>query len=145
MNFFKYIDYLINQKSGENMSSSSPPEKSQEILPQHNNGMMVPGNMRNLNNPPSDEPDMKPQGQGDLDLPGYCIGGSCDLGFSSLEEGGDIRLDSFEYLEGNTDSKTCNIEQPTNQMPSQPVLSSKNEKTKQFDDDYARMMQERGR
>jgi hypothetical protein len=30
-------------------------------------------------------------------------------------------------------------------MPSQSVLSSKNEKTKQFDDDYARMMQERGR
>lgn len=142
---FKYIDYLINQNSDTPDLKQSSNEKSQEILPQHNNGMMVPGNMRNLNEPPSDKSDMKPQGQGDLDLPGFCIGGSCDLGFSSLEDGNDIRLDSFEYLEGDADSKTCSIEQPTNQMPSQSVMSSKNEKSKQFDDDFARMMHERGR
>jgi hypothetical protein len=142
---FKYINYLVEQKSGKKSSSPSPPEKSQEMLPQQNNGMMVPGNMRDLNGPPSDGPDMKPQTDGDLDLPGFCIGGSCDLGFSSLEEGDDARLDSFEYLEGDADSKTCRLEQPANQMPSQSVMSSKNEKSKQFDDDYSRMMQERGR
>jgi hypothetical protein len=142
---FKYINYLVEQKSGKTSSSPSPPEKSQEMLPQQNNGMMVPGNMRDLNGPPSDGPDMKPQTDGNLDLPGFCIGGSCDLGFSSLEEGSDTRFDSFEYLEGDADSKTCSIEQPTNQMPSQSVMSSKNEKSKQFDDDYSRMMQERGR
>ena len=137
---FKYINYLIEQNSGKTSSSPSPPEKSQEMLPQQNNGMMIPGTMKNLNEPPSDEPNIKPQGQGDIDLPGFCIGGSCDLGFSTLENEDDTRLnDNFEYLEGNETTKTCNIEQTHNQ----PTISSKNEKTKQFDDDYSRMMQER--
>jgi len=137
---FKYINYLIEQKSGKTSSSPNPPEKSQEMLPQHNNGMMIPGTMKNLNEPPSDEPDIKPQGEGELDLPGFCIGGSCDLGFSTLENEDDTRLnDNFEYLEGDETTKTCNIDQTHNQ----PIISSKNEKTKQFDDDYSRMMQER--
>ena len=137
---FKYINYLIEQNSGKTSSSPSPPEKSQEMLPQQNNGMMIPGTMKNLNEPPSDEPNIKPQGQGDIDLPGFCIGGSCDLGFSTLENEDDTRLnDNYEYLEGNETTKTCNIEQTHNQ----PTISSKNEKTKQFDDDYSRMMQER--
>tara|TARA_Y100000389_G_C17422536_1_gene497574 strand:- start:554 stop:1162 length:609 start_codon:yes stop_codon:yes gene_type:complete len=137
---FKYINYLVEQISGGKSSSPSPPEKSQEMLPQQNNGMMVPGTMKNLNDPASDEPDMKPQGQGDLDLPGFCIGGSCDLGYSTLENEDDTRLDdNFEYLEGDETSKTCNIEQTQN--PS--TVSTKNEKSKQFDDDYSRMMQER--
>ena len=137
---FKYVNYLIEQKSGKTSLSPSPPQKSQEMLPQHNNGMMIPGTMKNLNEPPSDEPDIKPEGQSDVDLPGFCIGGSCDLGFSTLENENDTRLDdNYEYLEGDETSKTCNIEQTHNQ----PTISSKNEKTKQFDDDYSRMMQER--
>jgi hypothetical protein len=137
---FKYINYLVEQKSGKTSSSPSPPEKSQEMLPKHNNGMMIPGTMKNLNKPPSDEPNMRPQGEGDSDLPGFCIGGSCDLGYSTLENDDDTRLDdNYEYLEGDETTKTCNIEQTQNQ----PTVSSKNEKSKEFDDDYSRMMHER--
>ena len=141
---FKYIEYLINQKTGKLNSSPSSSEKPQEMTHNINNNTMVPGNMRDLNEPKSDGPDVKPQSQGDLDLPGFCIGGSCDLGFSSINEGDDIRSDNFEYLESDSQTKTCNIQQPPNNLSTQAVLSSKNEKSKQFDDDYTRMLQERG-
>lgn len=135
---FKYIEYLIKNTSEES-SSPSPEKKPSELLPNHNNGLMVPGNMRNLNEQPSDSPDVKPQSQGDVDLPGFCIGGSCELGFSSINEDEDIKDGSFEYLEGNEETKTCSLDFNKNE----PVISSMNEKTQQLDNDYNRMMQQR--
>ena len=108
-----------------------PPDQSS---PQMNN--MIPGQMKNLNQPPDDnnQAQNKPDASGDLDLPGFCIGWSCDLGFSPLEGEDMGGMDNFEYLEVNSDTKTCDIDNG----------STKSEKAKQVDDDYSKMMQERG-
>lgn len=75
---------------------------------------------------------VEPQGDDDL-LPGFCIGGVCELGFSSIENDKDISMDnSFEML----DSEDI--------TPEMDMGNTKNEKTQQMDDDYSRMMQERG-
>ena len=93
----------------------------------------IPGNMQN---------DVKPQDQSlpdantddDEMLPGFCVGGVCELGFSSLENEKDISMDNiFELLE-NTEDIT----------PQMDEGSTKSEKGKQMDDDYSRMMKERG-
>ena len=68
----------------------------------------------------------------ELDLPGFCIGGSCDLGFSALE-GDDVQDGNFEYLEGEESTKSCSIDN-----------TNKGQKAQQMDDDYSRMMSERG-
>ena len=127
---FKFLEYLISEKTKE-------PTKP-ELLPEDN---IIPGNiaqpsqMRNLNQPPDDNNELhkKPDESGELDLPGFCIGGSCDLGFSALE-GDDIQEGNFEYLEGEESTKSCSIDNVTN----------KGQKAQQMDDDYSRMMAERG-
>ena len=68
------------------------------------------------------------------DLPGFCIGGSCDLGFSPLE-GDNIQEGNYEYLESEESTKSCNIDNN---------VTNKGEKAKQMDDDYSRLMAERG-
>ncbi len=133
---FKFLEYLISEKTKKLEEPSKP-----ELLPEDNNGM-IPGNMsqpsqmRNLNQPPDDNNQLhkKPDESGDLDLPGFCIGGSCDLGFSALE-GDDIQDGNFEYLEAEASTKSCSIDNN---------VTNKGQKAQQMDDDYSRMMAERG-
>ena len=91
----------------------------------------VPGNMQN---------DTVKQNEPKLDIdedemfPGFCVGGVCELGFSSLEDEKDITMDNtFEILNSSGD-----IEPQMNEG------STKSEKAKLMDDDYSRMMKERG-
>ena len=132
---FKFLEYLISEKT-----KADEPTKP-ELLPEDNNDM-IPGNMvhpsqmRNLNQPPDDnnQSHKKPDESDDLDLPGFCVGGSCDLGFSTLE-GDDIQDGNFEYLEGEESTKSCSIDNN---------ITNKGAKAQQMDDDYTRMMTERG-
>jgi len=139
---FKFLDYLINENNVKKEVIENKNIRVNDLMPKQDNNMVPtspqeqPSQMRNLNQPPDDnnQSQNKPDSSGDLDLPGFCVGGSCDLGFSPLE-GDDIGdIDNFEYLEVNSDTKTCNIDN----------ITTKSEKTKQVDDDYSRMMQERG-
>ena len=67
-------------------------------------------------------------------LPGFCIGGVCELGFSSIENDKDISMDNnFEILNDSGDI-----------IPQMDMGDTKSEKAQQMDDDYSRMMQERG-
>ena len=76
---------------------------------------------------------IEPQNDDDL-LPGFCIGGVCELGFSNIENDKDISMDNtFEMLENDG-----------NIAPEMDMGDTKSEKGKQMDDDYSRMMQERG-
>ena len=91
----------------------------------------VPGNMQN---------DTVKQNEPKLDIdddemfPGFCVGGVCELGFSSLEDEKDITMDNtFEILDSSRDIE-----------PQMDEGNTKSEKTKQMDDDYSRMMKERG-
>ena len=111
--------------------------------PMHNgNPMQVnqPSQQKNLNIPGNMQNDMvkrneSPPNDDEL-LPGFCVGGGCELGFSSLENENDITMDNtFEILEGGE------IKDITPQMDEG---NTKSEKAKQVDDDYSRMMQERG-
>ena len=133
---FKFLEYLINEKT-KTVEPSKP-----TLLPKDNNGMIPenvsqPSQMRNLNQPPDDNNQLhkKPDESGELDLPGFCIGGSCDLGFSALDEGDDIRDGNYEYLEAEESTKSCNIDNN---------VTNKGEKAQQLDDDYSRLMAERG-
>ena len=123
---FKFLEYLISEKT-------KPEEHNTEMIPGH---MSEPSQMRNLNQPPDDNNQLhkKPEESGELDLPGFCIGGSCDLGFSQLE-GDDIQDGNFEYLEGESSTKSCQIDNN---------ITNKGEKSQQMDDDYSRMIAERG-
>lgn len=133
---FKFLEYLISEKTVQ-----KEPNKP-KLLPENNNGM-IPGNMaqpsqmRNLNQAPDDNNQLnkKSDESDELDLPGFCIGGSCDLGFSTLEDGDDIQDGNFEYLEGEESTKSCSIDNN---------VTNKGEKAQQIDDDYSRMMSERG-
>jgi len=132
---FKFLEYLISEKT-EKQEATKP-----ELLPDDNNdtipeNMAQPSLMRNLNQPPDDNNQLnkKPDESDDLDLPGFCIGGSCDLGFSALE-GDDIQDGNFEYLEGEESTKSCSIDNN---------VTNKGQKAQQMDDDYSRMMAERG-
>ena len=132
--------------------------------PMHNGNPMnlnSPGNMKNLNVPGSQSDDVKnvmqgmsngirnnietensmmpqsqsiePQNDDDL-LPGFCIGGVCELGFSNIDNDKDISMDNnFEMLDSSGDI-----------TPQMDMGHTKSEKAQQMDDDYSRMMQERG-
>ena len=52
-----------------------------------------------------------------------------------MEDGDDIRDGNFEYLEGEESTKSCSIDNN---------VTNKGEKAQQMDDDYSRMMSERG-
>ena len=147
---FKFLDYLIKENVTKKEAVENKNERVNDLMPGQSNGIGPqgpqgpngqPSQMRNLNQPPDDNNKMqnKSEESGDLDLPGFCIGGVCDLGFSSLEGDDMGGLDNFEYLEGDSDSKTCNLDNTASNNS-----STKSEKAKQVDDDYARLMQERG-
>lgn len=168
---FKFLNYLIEQNSNspDDVNNDLMPPKSRDntnshknMGPMHNGNPMNlnnPGNMKNLNVPGSQSDDVKnimngmrtnienekentmlpqtqnvePQNDDDL-LPGFCIGGVCELGFSSIENDKDISMDnSFEMLDSSGDI-----------TPEMDMGDTKNEKAQQMDDDYSRMMQERG-
>ena len=99
--------------------------------PSQQKNLNVPGNMQNdtikQNGP-------KPNIDEDEMFPGFCVGGVCELGFSSLEDEKDITMDNtFEILNSSGDIE-----------PQMDEGSTKSEKAKQMDDDYSRMMKERG-
>ena len=168
---FKFLNYLIEQNSNnsDNVSNDLMPPRNEHsnnmnnhknMGPMHNGNPMnlnSPGNMKNLNVPGSQRDDVKnvmegmrkgietensmmpqsqsvePQGDDDL-LPGFCIGGVCELGFSSIENDKDISMDNnFEMLDSSGDI-----------TPQMDMGDTKSEKAQQMDDDYSRMMQERG-
>ena len=171
---FKFINYLISQsqevkKDNDLMPNDNPKDFNKPIMqntgqrpdngqapmanarPGANAGSMHNGNplslnqssqQKNLNIPGNMQNDVKPQDQSvpnantddDELLPGFCVGGVCELGFSSLENEKDISMDNvFEILE-NTEDIT----------PQMDEGSTKSEKGKQMDDDYSRMMKQRG-
>lgn len=164
---FKFLNYLIEQNSNSQDDVSNdlmPPRNTdnnninghKNMGPMHNGNPMNlnnPGNMKNLNVPGSQSDDVKnvmegmrkgietensmmphePKDDDDL-LPGFCIGGVCELGFSSIENDKDISMDNnFEMLDSSGDI-----------TPEMDMGDTKSEKAQQMDDDYSRMMQERG-
>jgi len=151
---FKFINYLINQNSKKNESISNKESKEyNEPLennrqgPMANAGPMLNGNPLNLNqsshqknlNIPGNIQNIKNETESNINdddelLPGFCVGGVCELGFSSIENEKDISMDNtFELLEGAGDI-----------IPQMDEGNTKSEKTKLMDDDYSRMMKERG-
>ena len=127
---FKFLNHLIKENNAKNQSNDNQQER-RDLMPKHTD---KPDERRNLNKPPGDDAPKSPQTNSDEDLPGFCIGGSCDLGFSPLE-GDDIGADNFEYLEGNESTKSCQLDNN---------ITNKGEKSQQMDDDYSRLMAERG-
>ena len=124
------------QNAGQGpMANAGPMHNGNPIQvnqPSQQKNLNVPGNMQNDMVKQSDSP----SSNDDELLPGFCVGGVCELGFSSLEDENDITMDNtFEILEGGE------IKDITPQMDEG---NTKSEKAKQVDDDYSRMMQERG-
>ena len=166
---FKFINYLIqkNSKPTESDNDLMPPKNefnkpNTNMGPMHNGNPLnlnqsshqknlnVPGNVQNdvkdtingmikpdikQNNDmlPSKSNDVQSIGEDEL-LPGFCVGGSCELGFCSLDDEKDISMDNvFEMLDSDGDI-----------TPQMDTGNTKSEKGKLMDDDYSRMMQERG-
>jgi len=138
------------QNAGQQMQNAGQQMQNAGQGPMANAGPMHNGNpmqvnqssqQKNLNVPGNMQNDMvkqndSPSSNDDELLPGFCVGGVCELGFSSLENENDITMDNtFEILEGGE------IKDITPQMDEG---NTKSEKAKQVDDDYSRMMQERG-
>ena len=161
---FKFINYLIqkNSKQTESDNDLMPPKNipNTNIGPMHNgnplnlnqssnqNNLNVPGNIQNDVNTNGMKQDIKqnndmlpsksnmdgPPVDDDELLPGFCVGGSCELGFCSLEDDKDISMDNmYEMLDSEGDI-----------TPQMDTGNTKSEKGKLMDDDYSRMMKERG-
>ena len=124
------------QNAGQGpMANAGPMHNGNPIQvnqPSQQKNLNVPGNMQNDMVKQSDSP----SSNDDELLPGFCVGGVCELGFSSLEDENDITMDNtFEILEGGEIKDI---------IPQMDEGNTKSEKAKQVDDDYSRMMQERG-
>lgn len=130
---FKYIDYLINEYEKQNKKNefvnNDNYKTNQTPHPQSNN--MTPSTQSNV----SEKPNEGPSEDNGLDLEGFCIGGMCDLGFSMLEEeqNDGMNRDNYEYLDNTMEHTQKHIE-----------TSNKSDRTKEMDDEYARMMEMRG-
>ena len=141
----------IMNNAGQRPNNGDRPLANAGQGPMANAGPMHNGNplslnqssqQKNLNVPGNMQNDTVKQNEPKLDIdedemfPGFCVGGVCELGFSSLEDEKDITMDNtFEILEGGE------IKDITPQMDEG---NTKSEKAKQVDDDYSRMMQQRG-
>ena len=161
---FKFINYLIqkNSKPTESDNDLMPPKNipNTNMGPMHNGNPLnlnqssnqtnlnVPGNIQNDVNTNGMKQDIKqnndmlpsksnmdgPPVDDDELLPGFCVGGSCELGFCSLEDDKDISMDNmYEMLDSEGDI-----------TPQMDTGNTKSEKGKLMDDDYSRMMKERG-
>ena len=164
---FKFINYLIqkNSKQTESDNDLMPPKNEfnkpdTNMGPMHNGNPLnlnqssnqtnlnVPGNIQNDVNTNGMKQDIKqnndmlpsksnmdgPPVDDDELLPGFCVGGSCELGFCSLEDDKDISMDNmYEMLDSEGDI-----------TPQMDTGNTKSEKGKLMDDDYSRMMKERG-
>ena len=87
-----------NQMNGINQSSTM-------------RNLNIPGNIENNNPSQNNNPGQNNDINGDEDLPGFCINGICNLGFSSLDDEGDISLDNnYEMLDSDSETKSCNID-----------------------------------
>ena len=161
---FKFINYLIqkNSKQTESDNDLMPPKNvpNTNMGPMHNGNPLnlnqssnqtnlnVPGNIQNDVNTNGMKQDIKqnndmlpsksnmdgPPVDDDELLPGFCVGGSCELGFCSLEDDKDISMDNmYEMLDSEGDI-----------TPQMDTGNTKSEKGKLMDDDYSRMIKERG-
>jgi hypothetical protein len=161
---FKFINYLIqkNSKQTESDNDLMPPKNipNTNMGPMHNGNPLnlnqssnqtnlnVPGNIQNDVNTNGMKQDIKqnndmlpsksnmdgPPVDDDELLPGFCVGGSCELGFCSLDDDKDISMDNmYEMLDSEGDI-----------TPQMDTGNTKSEKGKLMDDDYSRMMKERG-
>jgi hypothetical protein len=164
---FKFINYLIqkNSKQTESDNDLMPPKNEfnkpdTNMGPMHNGNPLnlnqssnqtnlnVPGNIQNDVNANGMKQDIKqnndmlpsksnmdgPPVDDDELLPGFCVGGSCELGFCSLDDDKDISMDNmYEMLDSEGDI-----------TPQMDTGNTKSEKGKLMDDDYSRMMKERG-
>ena len=161
---FKFINYLIqkNSKPTESDNDLMPPKNipNTNMGPMHNGNPLnlnqssnqtnlnVPGNIQNDVNTNGMKQDIKqnndmlpsksnmdgPPVDDDELLPGFCVGGSCELGFCSLEDDKDISMDNmYEMLDSEGDI-----------TPQMDTGNTKSEKGKLMDDDYSRMIKERG-
>jgi len=164
---FKFINYLIqkNSKQTESDNDLMPPKNEfnkpdTNMGPMHNGNPLnlnqssnqtnlnVPGNIQNDVNTNGMKQDIKqnndmlpsksnmdgPPVDDDELLPGFCVGGSCELGFCSLEDDKDISMDNmYEMLDSEGDI-----------TPQMDTGNTKSEKGKLMDDDYSRMIKERG-
>ena len=126
----------MNLNSPGNIKNLNVPGSQSNDVKNVMNGMLTGGIRNNIENENSMMPQsqsIEPQGDDDL-LPGFCIGGVCELGFSSIENDKDISMDNnFEMLDSSGDI-----------TPQMDMGDTKSEKAQQMDDDYSRMMQERG-
>ena len=143
-------DFNEPMNNGQRPNSQGPIANAGQG-PMANAGPMHNGNplslnqssvQKNLNVPGNMKDDMKPQSQSSPDInidedamfPGFCVGGVCELGFSSLEDEKDITMDNtFEILDSSGDIE-----------PQMDEGNTKSDKAKLMDDDYSRMMKERG-
>ena len=157
---FKFLNYLIQKNNTNNNQTNN---NTNDLMPNENNNPMqnnpmqntmqnnpmqgnpmqnnmpmqnnIPGAMKNLNVPGNTENIQKDNiNSEDDDLPGFCIGGSCELGFCNIDNETDISMDNSYEILNESDGIT----------PQMDDGSTKSEKAKQVDDDYSRLMQERG-
>ena len=145
---FKFLEYLVEEYNKESVpesdnSNSENLQKNPNMFDTPNNNPNMfnsPHNMRNLNKPPEDNnqlqknPDISANNDDGDDLPGFCINGKCDLGFSSIDDSF-LQEGKYEYLDSEESTKSCTIDNN---------VTNKGEKAQQMDDDYARLMAERG-
>jgi len=144
----KQNNHMQNQMQNNPMQNPIPgsrqnmQEKMQNNVPGDMKNLNVPGNVgsdrgnggNNMGNNDVGNNDVGNNDGNDGDLPGFCIGGSCDLGFCNIDNEEDITMDNSYEMLNESDSISPQMDQG----------SSRNEKSKEMDDDYSRLMKERG-
>ena len=113
---FKFIDYIINEKRGTGNKDNGTEQKEGEL-----NGTSINKNDNNNSNGVKE----KNTNESEEDINGFCFGGSCALGFSSID---DNIYDTLSYasLEHDDNNMSCNIE-----GKSEPI-STQNDKQIEF-------------
>ena len=115
---FKYLNYLINKNKSESTSNNI--------------------NKNNDDIPRLSEQDLKPvpvdnNSDSNKELDGFCFGGSCNLGFSSINEE-NIDNNTFEYLNpGEINTTTHDFK----------MNKTRKEESAELDNQYEKMMEAR--
>ena len=123
---FKFIEYLINENVNENDESNN---SNESVKNAPSNGNTLPNEGAPSGNTLPNEG--APSGNS---LDGYCFGDNNCLLFSSFDDNS-YSMSNYEELQSNEISKSCSLEPP--------VQDNKTSKSKELDDDFARMQQER--
>ena len=131
---FKFIEYLINENVNkgvnENVNKNDESNNSNESVKNapSNDNTLPNGGAPSCNTLPNEG---APNGNS---LDGYCFGDNSCLLFSSFDDNS-YSMSNYEELQSNEISKSCSLEPP--------VQDNKTNKSKELDDDFARMQQER--